>query len=300
MQAHVGERHQHAGRFLVTGTRGGYGARAGQRVEQPGRDGTLGPLVTGRDAGRVTDEGAEHDRERGQPGGEGHREPRIDQGQGDDAARRRDDGCHRLDAARGRAPRHRCAANHPADQVSGGEPLGQPEAAGEDVTGQPAPEPPGPGGSAHPGREGAERPAGHDDDDQRDASGQPVAGPVRGSWRRAPRECRAEHDVHGVPRGRRKQGIRDSPGDRCDGQQRGPVRTVPRHPQQQPVSGPVQPPLGGNRHGVAHGSPRMPSGDDAERGRCRPHSAPCLMMRGTACYRQSVTLAVLSQSRTLS
>jgi len=33
MQAHVSERHQHAGRFLVTGTRGGYGARAGQRIE---------------------------------------------------------------------------------------------------------------------------------------------------------------------------------------------------------------------------------------------------------------------------
>ena len=29
MQAYVGQRHQHAGRFLVTGTRGGYGAHAG-------------------------------------------------------------------------------------------------------------------------------------------------------------------------------------------------------------------------------------------------------------------------------
>ncbi len=179
MQAHLGERDEYPGRFLITGTRRGYRARAGQCIDQPRGDRTLGPLITDSDIGYVPDERTQHDGERGQPGGEGHREPGIDQGEGDDAAGRRDDGGHSQNAASRSVARLPCAADHPANQVSGGKPLGQAEATGEDVTGQPAPEPFRGGGSAHSGGELAKSPAAHYEDDQRGASGQPVSGIAR-------------------------------------------------------------------------------------------------------------------------
>ncbi len=261
MQAYLGERDEHPGRFLITGTRRGYRARAGQCIDQPRCDRTLGPLIIDSDIGYVPDESTQQDGERGKPSGEGHREPGIDQGESDDAAGRRDDGGHGQDTAGWSAARIRCAANHPANQVSGGKPLGQPEATGEDVTGQPVPELFRGGGSAHSAGQLAKRPAAHYDDDQRGASGQPVGRAAR----RARGRARRNRHVQGVPRDRRKQRARDGPGHRGDGEQDAPVRTSPSHPQQQPVGGAAQRPLGG----IATVSPAVRHGCPPARGTAR-------------------------------
>ncbi len=195
-------------------------------IDQSRGDRTLGLLITDSDIGYVPDERMEHDSERGKPGGEGHREPGIDQGESDDAAGRRDDGGHSQNAAGRCAARIRCAADHPAHQVSGGKPLRQPEATGEDVAGQPVPEPLSGSGSAHSAGELAKRPAAHYDDDQRGASGQPVGGVAR----RARRNRHTQNDIHGVPRDRRKQRVRERPGHRGDGEQDGPPCSSQRHP----------------------------------------------------------------------
>jgi hypothetical protein len=242
VQAYFGQRDEYPGRLLIATTRRGYRARAGQRVQQPGRDRALGPLITDSYVRCVANERAEHDREYRQPGGEGHREPGIDQGESDDAADRGNEGRQSQDAASGSAASVRGATNDPADQVPGGKTLRQPEPTGEDVTGQIAPDPLRGGRGADSGGQLAERLAGHDDDNQRDASGQPAVGAADVARRPGGRGRRSQHDVHGVTRDRREKGVSDGPRDRRDGEQGGPVTTSPYHPQQQPIRGAAQHP----------------------------------------------------------
>ena len=81
---------------------------------------------------------------------------------------------------------------------------------------------------------------------------------ARRTWSRARRNRHTQNNIHSVPRDRRKQRVRDGPGNRRDGEQGGPVRASPGHPQQQSVGGAAQSPPGGvaaMSHVVRHGCP---------------------------------------------
>ncbi len=223
MPAHVGERDQHPGRLLVPGTGRGDRARAGQRVEQPGRDGPLGPLVADRDVGRVADECAQHDRQRGQPGQRTPPRARDRSGPARRCCRRADDGGYGQDAAGGRAAGVRRAADHPADQVpvrkAAGQPRGRrrrrdrPACAAATRWTAAVLMPVANSTSAAPATIA---------DDQRDAPGQPVAG-LADRTRCARRRRQPQHDIDRAPGNGRQQGVRDGAGDRGGQQQHDPV-----------------------------------------------------------------------------
>ena len=228
--------------FPVDGTGDADGPGPGERLDQPGGDVALHRLVPGGDLGQVGDVRADQDGEDGQPDEEGQGQPRVDEGEGDDAAHRGYEHGRGRHDRRTRLPGVADLRDGTADQVPGPEPLGGPQAEEQHVPYHGMAQPRGGPGARRSRREVGQGIGTGQGGDQRDRAGQP---PQRSGV--------AQRGVDRTPQDRGQQQLGADADQRGGGQDRQPRAAQPDRPRQQPVPRVHAHPLGPGRRSAGPG-----------------------------------------------
>ncbi len=238
--AQARQRPQHALGLQVLGPRGGDGARAGQRVDQPGGDVALRLLVARRDGRRLPQERAQDHPDEGEPDGERHGEPGVDEREGDEGPGRRHEQGHGRDQRLGGGPHLLGVGSRPGDQVAGREAPRDRGTGGQHVPHDALPKPAGglrAAGSCREDRHGVAR---DHRDDERHADQEGVGDAGAGSDEQVDRAAQRAGE----------QKLDHGAGQRGHGVHRGPAATAAQHFEQKPVRRPVH--LAAWRLGVRH------------------------------------------------